>query len=271
MGVASSLTSFDPFPDNLSLEKSFQFSSKLLGRISFIKTRAYPSVKPVCLQMATPICRKPVASTLSSMSSEFENQRPITSDSQPLLCETWPDTSTWRDPTFNGRRVEKRPNVASSTLGPIEPGLSTSIFPDALSTTTISAHSDAYTWRPFILRRRVLLIYLLLLATLLSTIEALYQSSEAHQGIATSENSKYYFWTYGPTASKLCQILSTSNTNERSVHTFGRILVSDRISCQTNPTVDSSGQPLFSSFSNLIVELLVPFSTNNDRIPSFQE
>lgn len=55
-------------------------------------------------------------------------------------------------------------------------------------------------WRPSYLRKRILVLFLIAFSAVIAALEALYQSSEAHDGIAASTESRNYLWTYGPTA-----------------------------------------------------------------------
>ncbi|KAJ5381389.1 uncharacterized protein N7496_003817 [Penicillium cataractarum] len=55
-------------------------------------------------------------------------------------------------------------------------------------------------WRPSYLRKRILILFLIAFSAIIAALEALYQSSEAHDGIAASTESRHYLWTYGPTA-----------------------------------------------------------------------
>ncbi|KAJ5177932.1 Protein of unknown function DUF3433 [Penicillium coprophilum] len=55
-------------------------------------------------------------------------------------------------------------------------------------------------WRPCYLRRRVLVLFTISLCTIIATLETLNQFSQTHNGIASSVESRHYFWTYGPTA-----------------------------------------------------------------------
>lgn len=63
------------------------------------------------------------------------------------------------------------------------------------------------TWRPLVLRRRFLLLFACSLILLLAVLETLYRVSEARQGLTTSVMSRYYLWTYGPTAGDSTHIL----------------------------------------------------------------
>ncbi|KAI0549248.1 hypothetical protein F4679DRAFT_547958 [Xylaria curta] len=55
-------------------------------------------------------------------------------------------------------------------------------------------------WRPFYLRRLVLLGFISVFILIIVAIEALLAVSNRDQGLATSSPSKHYLWTYGPTA-----------------------------------------------------------------------
>lgn len=55
-------------------------------------------------------------------------------------------------------------------------------------------------WRPSYLRKRILALFVFAFAAIIAALEALYQSSEAHDGIAASTENRHYLWTYGPTA-----------------------------------------------------------------------
>ncbi|KAH9993011.1 hypothetical protein F4779DRAFT_233877 [Xylariaceae sp. FL0662B] len=55
-------------------------------------------------------------------------------------------------------------------------------------------------WKPFYLRRTVLLCYGIILALLIALLEGLLALSEQSQGLATGQNEFRYLWTYGPTA-----------------------------------------------------------------------
>ena len=55
-------------------------------------------------------------------------------------------------------------------------------------------------WKPLVLKRWFLFSFGLLFCACLGAIEALYQISQRQQGLVTSIQSRYYLWTYGPTA-----------------------------------------------------------------------
>ncbi|KAF3395962.1 hypothetical protein F1880_007045 [Penicillium rolfsii] len=55
-------------------------------------------------------------------------------------------------------------------------------------------------WRPSYLRKRILVSFAITFSAVIAALEALYQSSEAHDGITASTENRHYLWTYGPTA-----------------------------------------------------------------------
>ncbi|KAK8097692.1 uncharacterized protein PG998_013178 [Apiospora kogelbergensis] len=55
-------------------------------------------------------------------------------------------------------------------------------------------------WRPFYLRRRVLLGFILIFSLILGTVETLFVVSNKNSGIATSTPSNHHLWVNGPTA-----------------------------------------------------------------------
>ncbi|KAI1126924.1 hypothetical protein F5Y10DRAFT_243779 [Nemania abortiva] len=56
------------------------------------------------------------------------------------------------------------------------------------------------TWRPFYLRRVVLLAFITIFILIIITIEILLVVSNKNSGIATGNAAQHYLWTYGPTA-----------------------------------------------------------------------
>ncbi|KAJ5176875.1 uncharacterized protein N7482_002752 [Penicillium canariense] len=60
--------------------------------------------------------------------------------------------------------------------------------------------SEETGWRPSYLRRRILVLFVIAFCAIIAALEALFQSSAAHDGIAASTESRHYLWTYGPTA-----------------------------------------------------------------------
>ncbi|KAI0542081.1 hypothetical protein GGR58DRAFT_510424 [Xylaria digitata] len=63
-----------------------------------------------------------------------------------------------------------------------------------------STNLPRLSWRPFYLRRSVLLGFLSVFIILIATIEALLAISNRDHGLATTTPREHYLWTYGPTA-----------------------------------------------------------------------
>jgi hypothetical protein len=145
--------------------------------------------------MAMPIRRKPVPSSLLSLSENERHETSLNPQPPELLPETSPGVSIPRDSPLSRGGVNETLQA--------NPGPSISTSQDPQHSATKAPHNNVYTWRPFILRRRILVAYIIVFVILFSVIETLYQVSQAHQGIATTENGKYYLWTYGPTAGRL--------------------------------------------------------------------
>ncbi|KAI1357374.1 hypothetical protein F5Y08DRAFT_352560 [Xylaria arbuscula] len=57
-----------------------------------------------------------------------------------------------------------------------------------------------FSWRPFYLRRAVLLGFIAIFILVIITIESLLAVSNRYGGIATSDDALHYLWTLGPTA-----------------------------------------------------------------------
>ena len=55
-------------------------------------------------------------------------------------------------------------------------------------------------WNPPFLRKRTLGTFALLFAAIAAALQILHSVSQKNQGIANSDDSKRYLWTYGPTA-----------------------------------------------------------------------
>ncbi|KAJ6005632.1 hypothetical protein N7451_003576 [Penicillium sp. IBT 35674x] len=55
-------------------------------------------------------------------------------------------------------------------------------------------------WRPFYLRKWVLVLFVVSFCAIIATLEVLNYVSSANQGLASSVESRHYLWTYGPTA-----------------------------------------------------------------------
>jgi hypothetical protein len=59
-------------------------------------------------------------------------------------------------------------------------------------------------WQPFYLQQTTLPGFFCLWVVTIVALQLLYSYSQRHHGLGTSEPSKHYLWTYGPTAGKLC-------------------------------------------------------------------
>lgn len=57
-------------------------------------------------------------------------------------------------------------------------------------------------WTPFYLKRSTLAAFVLAQAVILAGLVILQALDHRYDGLATSDVSKHYFWTYGPTAGK---------------------------------------------------------------------
>ncbi|KAJ5210731.1 Protein of unknown function DUF3433 [Penicillium cf. griseofulvum] len=55
-------------------------------------------------------------------------------------------------------------------------------------------------WRPSYLQRRVLIVFVITFCGVIATLETLNHVFKVHDGIGFSVESRYYLWTYGPTA-----------------------------------------------------------------------
>lgn len=55
-------------------------------------------------------------------------------------------------------------------------------------------------WQPSYLRPRVLIVFVIIFCAVIAALEALNHVSQVHSGIASSNESHHYLWTYGPTA-----------------------------------------------------------------------
>ncbi|KAJ5248239.1 hypothetical protein N7497_008300 [Penicillium chrysogenum] len=55
-------------------------------------------------------------------------------------------------------------------------------------------------WQPSYLRRRVLIIFVITFCGVIAALEALNHVSQVRNGLASSDESRHYLWTYGPTA-----------------------------------------------------------------------
>jgi hypothetical protein len=176
----------------------------------------------IYLQMATPIRRKPVPSTASLKLSQSELQE-MSFDFHPLLPEPQSGVARGRDSELCGRDEHEKLNAGNSFVDFVEPGPLASAFHDQRPSSTEidysppsskSAYKELHTWRPFILRRRILIVYIAIFIALFSALEALYQVSQARKGIATTNSRKYYVWTYTPTASRFEKGILRDKANE---------------------------------------------------------
>ena len=78
---------------------------------------------------------------------------------------------------------------------------------DALTSSSNEEQNDrdaieeaAVRWTPLFLKRWVLACFAIFFALFFAALQILYSYSATHQGIASSNDSKHYLWTYGPTA-----------------------------------------------------------------------
>lgn len=55
-------------------------------------------------------------------------------------------------------------------------------------------------WQPTYLRPRVLIVFVIIFSGVIAALEAINHVSQIHNGIASSNESRHYLWTYGPTA-----------------------------------------------------------------------
>jgi hypothetical protein len=55
-------------------------------------------------------------------------------------------------------------------------------------------------WTPFYLHRSTIVFFILVEILMLVGLVILYQLDLKNNGLATTDSSKHYFWTYGPTA-----------------------------------------------------------------------
>lgn len=55
-------------------------------------------------------------------------------------------------------------------------------------------------WQPLFMKPRVLLAFAVLFLIFFVSLQIIWSWSQGHQGIATSDDSKHYLWTFGPTA-----------------------------------------------------------------------
>jgi hypothetical protein len=78
---------------------------------------------------------------------------------------------------------------------------------------------------------------------MLAILEAIYQYSEKHVGLATSSSSKHYLWTYGPTAGKKSfQMIEETTNYPGSPHCSGRIMAAVGLFHQTINALGRDGK-----------------------------
>ena len=130
------------------------------------------------------------------------------------------DQSTAYDPHWNPEDHGYRDNVA----GRLSPMASTGalVTPHLHDDETSSLHraevenSRPTKWVPVPLRTITLAFFAIIFVIIFATLEALFQISQRHHGLSTSDSSKRYAWTYGPTAGTLkfllCQSFATQPT-----------------------------------------------------------
>ncbi|KAH8164935.1 hypothetical protein CIB48_g3306 [Xylaria polymorpha] len=88
----------------------------------------------------------------------------------------------------------------------------------ALKAPAADLNKASLPWRPFYLRRVVLLGFIILFILIIVAIESLVAISNKNNGIATSMSNEHYPWTYGPTAfltavAAVCGLISLRSTN----------------------------------------------------------
>ncbi|KAI5919836.1 hypothetical protein F4810DRAFT_714189 [Camillea tinctor] len=55
-------------------------------------------------------------------------------------------------------------------------------------------------WTPFYLRRGTLMFFIFIEAMIIAGLVLLYEFDQRKKDLATTDHSRHYFWTYGPTA-----------------------------------------------------------------------
>lgn len=66
--------------------------------------------------------------------------------------------------------------------------------------TTADVHPVSQAWRPKYLKRHVLVAFVVVFILVIVAIEALLAASNKSDGLATTDHSQHYLWTYGPSA-----------------------------------------------------------------------
>jgi hypothetical protein len=78
---------------------------------------------------------------------------------------------------------------------------------------------------------------------MLAILEAIYQYSEKHVGLATSSSSKHYLWTYGPTTGeKAYQMIENTTNYLGSAHCSGRTMAAVGLFHQTINALGRNGK-----------------------------
>jgi hypothetical protein len=78
---------------------------------------------------------------------------------------------------------------------------------------------------------------------MLAILEAIYQYSEKHVGLAASSLNKHYLWTYGPTAGeKAFQMIEETTNYPGSAHCSGRIMAAVGLFHQTVNALGRNGK-----------------------------
>jgi hypothetical protein len=154
-------------------------------------------------------------------SRSISSVTPMRADQQPhverLLITSYP--SDVQNPTLRDRFAVPRKPVGRSSVAvdkqvgqsiiPRKPvGGYSSITPNDPDKQVVEGGSDSITWnqqrllswRPFYLRRRVLISFAILSISMLVVVEVLYQLSQRWHGLVSAESRLKYLWTYGPTA-----------------------------------------------------------------------
>jgi hypothetical protein len=122
------------------------------------------------------------------------------------------------DSTFNEKDTRHNIAASSSSKGSFRPDsllekLSSVTVKDSLpspdstlspgSAPTLIEKEEVNFWNPRALSRPVLAAFLILFMVMLGSLQIIHSYAARHHGLATSDQSKHYLWTFGPTASKL--------------------------------------------------------------------
>lgn len=118
---------------------------------------------------------------------------------EPLLTTPTPPHVQAPNPTNRERfRIPRKPvggHVYSSVTS------RNSDEQDEGSTDSIASNNqNLLVWRPFYLRKHVLISFAIIFISLLVAVETLYQLSQHRHRLVSAEQRLKYLWTYGPTA-----------------------------------------------------------------------